>query len=52
MEKEAERLLEEIANTMSDIPNVPLFLADYSELYDLMFEIQDFLAQVATKESV
>jgi hypothetical protein len=50
METEAERLVEEIANTMSAIPNVPLFLADYSELYDLMFEIQDFLSQMVVKE--
>ena len=50
MEKKAEMLLEELTNTMSDIPNVPLFLADYSELYDLMFEIQGFLALVAAKE--
>ena len=43
IQTQAEDLAEEIADAMSSIDNVPLFLADYSEIYDVMLKVQDFL---------
>ena len=49
---EVEKLIDNIANAMTSISNVPLFLADYSEIYDAMLEVQAFLIGIKEKDSL
>lgn len=47
---EVEKLIETVADAMCSIDNVPLFLADYSEVYDAMLAVQGYLYTLKTSK--